>query len=324
MDNQNDPVISGLDLITFPDNRLAQALFGPQGVNLRLLEKELNVTIYNRGNELRLKGSDQNLKIVQDVLTQIYRLIDQGFLLSHRDWQQAIASIRRNENTNLVEIYQEGIKLPTKKQSVYPRTIGQRDYIRSMNEHDIVFGLGPAGTGKTYLAMAMALSCYFKGSVKKIILARPAIEAGEKLGFLPGDLVEKVDPYLRPLYDALHDMMSSERTDRMLDRGEIEIAPLAFMRGRTLNDAFVILDEAQNATRAQMKMFLTRLGFQSKCVITGDQSQIDLAKKDDSGLGDAVRRLKNIRGISVHELKSVDVVRHHLVQKIIDAYDKQT
>jgi phosphate starvation-inducible PhoH-like protein len=204
---------------------------------------------------------------------------------------------------------------------VYPRTSGQREYLQAMRKNDIVFGVGPAGTGKTYMAVAMGLHYFFKGEIKKIILTRPAIEAGERLGFLPGDLVEKVNPYLRPLYDAIHDMIDIERADRMIDKGEIEIAPLAFMRGRTLNDAYVILDEAQNATKEQMKMFLTRLGFQSKCIVTGDTSQVDLPKKHDSGLFDAIKRLQEIEGISIHQLTSHDVVRHHLVQKIIEAYD---
>lgn len=290
-------------------------------MNLKSLEKNLGVHVHVRGNELAIEGDKRNSALAERVLVQLYSLLKKGYPISNEDIQRAMRMFKDEGSVTLEDIYGDSIYIGPKKKAICPRTVGQQQYIQVMKKNDLVFSIGPAGTGKTYLAMAMAVISFLKGEVERIILTRPAIEAGEKLGFLPGNLAEKVNPYLRPLYDALHDMLQFDRTQKMLDRGEIEVAPLAFMRGRTLNKAFVILDEAQNCTKEQMKMFLTRLGYESKCVVTGDVTQIDLPKETESGLVHAIHVLDDIDGIQMHYLTSKDVVRHRLVQEIIDAYE---
>lgn len=308
--------------LRFDDNNLAQDLFGPEESHLKSLENHLGVDINARGGQVSVSGDEEKIQLVSRVLTQLYGLLKKGHPVLAQDIERAVRIVSDDRNAPLNDMFLESILIPARKKVIYPRTPGQKNYLAAIMKDDIVFGVGPAGTGKTYLAMAMAVVALLKGDVERIILTRPAIEAGEKLGFLPGDLVEKVNPYLRPLYDALHDMIDIEKAKKMLERGEIEVAPLAFMRGRTLNDAFVILDEAQNCTVEQMKMFLTRIGFRSKAVITGDVTQIDLPREKRSGLIHAIHILKEIPGISLHYLSDNDVVRHALVREIIRAYDK--
>ncbi|PDY49157.1 PhoH family protein [Bacillus pseudomycoides] len=300
----------------------AIALFGVNDAYLKVIERELAVSIVTRGESVRVSGTDETVALVEKILQQLLAVIRKGVSISERDVAYAIQLGRQGKITHFEELYEEEIFKTAKGKSIRVKTMGQRQYIHAMKKNDIVFGIGPAGTGKTYLAVVMAVRALKQGYVKKIILTRPAVEAGESLGFLPGDLKEKVDPYLRPLYDALHDILGQEYTQRMLERGTIEIAPLAYMRGRTLDDSFVILDEAQNTTGAQIKMFLTRLGFSSKMVVTGDPSQVDLPKGVKSGLSIAANVLSGVSGISFVKLEQSDVVRHPLVQRIIEAYDK--
>ncbi|AIK38040.1 PhoH family protein [Bacillus pseudomycoides] len=300
----------------------AIALFGVNDAHLKVIERELAVSIVTRGESVRVSGTDETVALVEKILQQLLAVIRKGVSISERDVAYAIQLGRQGKITHFEELYEEEIFKTAKGKSIRVKTMGQRQYIHAMKKNDIVFGIGPAGTGKTYLAVVMAVRALKQGYVKKIILTRPAVEAGESLGFLPGDLKEKVDPYLRPLYDALHDILGQEYTQRMLERGTIEIAPLAYMRGRTLDDSFVILDEAQNTTGAQIKMFLTRLGFSSKMVVTGDPSQVDLPKGVKSGLSIAANVLSGVSGISFVKLEQSDVVRHPLVQRIIEAYDK--
>ncbi|SDY52166.1 PhoH family protein [Bacillus sp. 166amftsu] len=300
----------------------AIALFGVNDAHLKVIERELAVSIVTRGESVRVSGTDEAVVLVEKILQQLLAVIRKGVSISERDVAYAIQLGRQGKITHFEELYEEEIFKTAKGKSIRMKTMGQRQYIHAMKKNDIVFGIGPAGTGKTYLAVVMAVRALKQGYVKKIILTRPAVEAGESLGFLPGDLKEKVDPYLRPLYDALHDILGQEYTQRMLDRGTIEIAPLAYMRGRTLDDSFVILDEAQNTTGAQIKMFLTRLGFSSKMVVTGDPSQVDLPKGVKSGLSIAANILSGVSGLSFVILEQSDVVRHPLVQRIIEAYDK--
>ncbi|MBD8069192.1 PhoH family protein [Bacillus sp. PS06] len=302
----------------------AIALFGNNDVHLKRIEEELKVSIVTRGENLNVSGDQQDVKVVEDVLNYLLIVIRKGVAISERDVIYAIEMAKVGKLDSFEHLYDEEIAKTAKGKSIRAKTLGQRQYVSSIKSKDLVFGIGPAGTGKTYIAVVMAVTALKNGQVKKIILTRPAVEAGESLGFLPGDLKEKVDPYLRPLYDALHDVLGTEHTERMIERGTIEIAPLAYMRGRTLDDAFVILDEAQNTTPAQMKMFLTRLGFGSKMVITGDISQVDLPKGIKSGLSAATEILKNIKGISFNFLDQSDVVRHPLVASIIQAYEKGT
>ena len=304
------------------NNQLVQKLVGVSDTNLRLIEKMLNVEILCFGNQVTLKG---NLKDIEDAKNAINILYDKVSKSIEIGEQEVKAAVRicsgthdEDEAQNLNEIV-----LKTKKRYIYPRSATQAKYIQEMLKNELVFGLGPAGTGKTYLAVALAVSMMLEGAVDKIILSRPAVEAGENLGFLPGDLKEKVDPYLRPLYDALYEMLPAEQVDKKLALGEIEIAPLAFMRGRTLSNAFVILDEAQNTTPMQMKMFLTRLGENSRMVINGDLSQVDLPRGTVSGLRDALDTLKNINNISSVTFGANDVVRHGLVAKIVKAYEEK-
>ncbi|TYS68785.1 PhoH family protein [Sutcliffiella horikoshii] len=300
----------------------AIALFGNQDVNLKRIEEELNVSIVTRGETVNVSGDVKQVEMVDSVIQNLLEVIRKGITISERDVIYAIQLAKEDKMHSFQELYDEELTKNVKGKSIRVKTLGQRQYVSAIRKKDLVFGIGPAGTGKTYLAVVMAVTALKNGQVKRIILTRPAVEAGESLGFLPGDLKEKVDPYLRPLYDALHDVFGSEHTQRLIERGTIEIAPLAYMRGRTLDDAFVILDEAQNTTAAQMKMFLTRLGFGSKMVITGDISQVDLPKGMKSGLAVVRDILKNTSGIQFIELEQSDVVRHPLVARIIDAYEK--
>ncbi|ANB61930.1 PhoH family protein [Anoxybacteroides amylolyticum] len=300
----------------------AIALFGIHDAHLKRIEQELAVSIVTRGGVVNVSGSHEHVQLVDDVLRQLLRVIRKGVAISERDVMYAVQMAKNGTIEYFLELYDEEITKNAKGKPVRVKTLGQRQYITAIKQHDLVFGIGPAGTGKTYLAVVMAVQALKIGQVKRIILTRPAVEAGENLGFLPGDLKEKVDPYLRPLYDALHDVLGADHTQRLIERGTIEIAPLAYMRGRTLEDAFVILDEAQNTTPSQMKMFLTRLGFGSKMVITGDISQVDLPKGVPSGLAVAKDILAFVNGISFVFLEQSDVVRHPLVGKIIEAYDQ--
>ncbi|PEA91910.1 PhoH family protein [Bacillus thuringiensis] len=300
----------------------AIALFGVNDAHLKVIERELNVSIVTRGETVHVSGAVETVTLVEKILQQLLVVIRKSISISERDVAYAIQLAQQGKVAQFEELYEEEIFKTAKGKSIRVKTMGQRRYIHAMKKNDIVFGIGPAGTGKTYLAVVMAVRALKQGYVKKIILTRPAVEAGENLGFLPGDLKEKVDPYLRPLYDALHDILGQEYTQRMMERGVIEIAPLAYMRGRTLDDSFVILDEAQNTTGAQIKMFLTRLGFSSKMVITGDPSQVDLPKGVESGLSIAANILSGVSGLSFITLEQTDVVRHPLVQRIIEAYDK--
>ena len=308
--------------LTFPDHELMRALCGEQNAHLHVLEKKIGVSLYVRGNVLSLQGGDWEVGLADTVITQLYDLLKSGYPIYKNDVDYAVRILSGDQSRSLEKIFRDEVYISSKKKVITPKTVNQKNYIDSIRKFDIVFGIGPAGTGKTYLSMAMAISALIKKEVNRVVLARPAVEAGEHLGFLPGDLYEKVNPYLRPLYDALHDMLDFEHTSRLLDQGVIEVAPLAFMRGRTLNDSFVILDEAQNATSEQMKMFLTRLGFSSKAVITGDVTQIDLPDGRISGLIEAREILEGIKGIGFTYFTKEDVIRHSLVQKIIDAYEK--
>jgi phosphate starvation-inducible PhoH-like protein len=290
--------------------------------NLKLIRDAFPVRIIVRGNEITLRGDSTHVSSLCKLFKELQSIIQRGHLLRSSEVKYAIKMIKRNGNVNLASIFEEAICVSERGRVVRPKTLGQKAYIKAIREHDLVIAIGPAGTGKTYLAVAMAISSLMKKEVGRIILTRPAVEAGERLGFLPGDLQEKIDPYLRPLYDALYDMISVERFQELLSQRVIEIAPLAFMRGRTLNDSFVILDEAQNTTPEQMKMFLTRLGFDSKAVITGDITQIDLPSGTVSGLVQSQEVLAEISGISFIYLTKSDVVRHPLVQKIVLAYEK--
>ncbi|MBT2645990.1 PhoH family protein [Bacillus sp. ISL-34] len=300
----------------------AIALLGNGDSNVKVLEEELGISVITRGEAVSVAGDIGRVTMGEEILKALLTVVRKGIAISSRDVLYAIELARKGTLEYFGELYDEEIAKTAKGKSIKVKTIGQRYYIQAIKKQDLVFGIGPAGTGKTYLAVVMAINALKNGHVKRIILTRPAVEAGESLGFLPGDLKEKVDPYLRPLYDALHDLLGMEQTQRMIERGTIEIAPLAYMRGRTLEDAFVILDEAQNTTEAQMKMFLTRLGFGSKMVITGDRTQIDLPKGMKSGLVRVEEILKNVKGLSFVYFEQSDVVRHPLVAKIITAYEQ--
>lgn len=308
--------------IGFKDNSLAQSLFGEHNSNLRLIEKIFPVEISSSGASLTISGNKADITAVNGLLKSLHELQLSGYKLSPFDIERATKIVRENPESRLQDIFLEKIYVSPKKRVISPKSINQKKYIDAIRKNDIVFGIGPAGTGKTYLAMAMAVSSLLKGEVKRIILTRPAVEAGEKLGFLPGDLIEKVNPYLRPLYDALHDMVDFNEVKDMLEKDIVEVAPLAFMRGRTLNDSYVILDEAQNTTSEQMKMLLTRLGAGSKAIITGDITQVDLPREKISGLVECRRILKGIEGISFIDFNDKDVVRHRLVQDIVNAYER--
>ncbi|MFK9091415.1 PhoH family protein [Bacillus salipaludis] len=298
-------------------------LLGNSDQNLIMIEQELGVSIITRGESVSLSGDEDKVIMAGQILDRLIFVIRKGITISQRDVLYAIQMAQKGTLDYFVNLYDEEIGKNVKGKTIRIKTLGQRQYVMAIKKNDLVFGIGPAGTGKTYLAVVMAVNALKNGQVNKIILTRPAVEAGESLGFLPGDLKEKVDPYLRPLYDALNDVLGAEHTQRLIERGTIEIAPLAYMRGRTLDDAFVILDEAQNTTHAQMKMFLTRLGFGSKMVITGDQTQIDLPKGAKSGLIAAEGILRNVNGISFIFLEQSDVVRHPLVGRIIEAYENK-
>jgi len=308
--------------LTFTDNRSANELYGDLNKNLIALEKALDVTIKTRGATLVIKGQPHEVQLGSSLLRQLYGLIQTGYPVYAQDVAYGLRILERSPKASLKDIFLDKIYISANHGVISPKSVNQKEYIEAIRGHDLVFGIGPAGTGKTYLAVAMAVSAYASRQVKSIILARPAVEAGERLGFLPGDLAQKINPYLRPLYDALHDMLGREKTLQLIEQGTIEVAPLAFMRGRTLNDAFIILDEAQNTTREQMKMFLTRLGFGSKAVVTGDITQIDLPDNRHSGLVGAIKILRKVKGLSFNYFTDVDVVRHPLVQQIIRAYDR--
>jgi len=309
--------------LTLEDNRVALALFGERNANLKLIERETGAQVHSRGNDLTIVGGADDVAVARSLVEQLYGMARTGAAISPEDIGRAAIALRADAGVNLRDVFQDTILVAGRARPIAPKGLAQKRYVDAIREHDIVFGIGPAGTGKTYLAMALAVRALLEKQVKRIVLTRPAVEAGERLGFLPGSLEEKVSPYLRPLYDALHDMMDFEKADQLVARGLIEVAPIAFMRGRTLNDAFVILDEAQNTTPEQMKMFLTRLGFESKAVITGDVTQIDLPENRRSGLNEAIGILSDIPGIAFRYFTEVDVVRHPLVQQIIKAYDAQ-
>jgi phosphate starvation-inducible PhoH-like protein len=307
--------------IEVTDRELLLALTGPNGSRLALIERLCGVQAGLRGQVVHLQGRDEDVWLAQRAISELIDVLRSGAALSDRDVESSVRILREHPEVKLADVFAPlAVAAATGKQ-IAPRGIAQRFYVQAIQSHDLVFGVGPAGTGKTYLAMAMAVAALNAQRVKRIVLTRPAVEAGERLGFLPGSMTEKVDPYLRPLYDALHDMLPAQRVFGLIERGTIEIAPLAFMRGRTLHDSMVILDEAQNTTVGQMRMFLTRLGERSKAIITGDVTQVDLPYGTRSGLADAVDLLRGIEGIAICTFSSTDVVRHPLVQRIVEAYD---
>jgi phosphate starvation-inducible PhoH-like protein len=299
-----------------------ETLFGTLDENLRLLETSLRLKAHLKNDSLELEGEAQDIERMEQIVTDYGQLVKEGISFSNGDLRSYLKVLVDDSSVSLRSLVANGRQRQFGRKSVVPKSHNQRVYLEMIDQHDMVFGIGPAGTGKTYLAVAMGVSYLLSRRMNRIVLARPAVEAGERLGFLPGTLQEKVDPYLRPLYDALYDLLEAEKVERFLERGTIEIAPIAFMRGRTLNDSFVILDEAQNTTSEQMKMFLTRLGFNSKAVITGDVTQIDLPDGKRSGLLTAVDVVRDIPGISFVYFDERDVVRHHLVQRIIRAYEE--
>ena len=308
--------------IEFGNQRFLRDLLGQHDAHLRGMENALGVKISASGNALTIAGDEQQRDLAGQVATQLYDLIQRGYPVYPSDVDYAIRILSRDHTANLQDIFLDTVYVSSNRRTITPKSLAQKAYIDAIRNYDIVFGIGPAGTGKTYLAMAVAVAELMKRKVNRVVLTRPAVEAGEKLGFLPGDLAEKINPYLRPLYDALHDMVDFGKAQKMIERGVIEVAPLAFMRGRTLNDSFVILDEAQNTTREQMKMFLTRLGYGSKAVITGDITQVDLPTGTRSGLKEAQHILRDVEGINFSLFTEKDVVRHRLVQDVITAYER--
>ncbi|MBQ4639682.1 MAG: PhoH family protein [Clostridia bacterium] len=297
------------------------ALFGMNDRNMAALEQEMEVSVSLHGNELHIRGEEENVALSERVIEKLIEMLKNGEMIDASRIRYAAALAREGRLEEISEILGDVVAITHRGRRIQCKTLGQKEYVAAVRKNELTLAVGPAGTGKTYLAMAMAVVAMRNKEVERIVLTRPAVEAGEKLGFLPGDMTQKVDPYLRPLYDALYEMMGVESYQRMVERGTLEIAPLAFMRGRTLNDAFIILDEAQNTTCEQMKMFLTRLGAGSRCIVTGDVSQIDLPRGKKSGLIEAMEVLKDIPGISIVELSNKDVVRHELVQKIVRAYE---
>lgn len=308
--------------LQFDDNKTARDLFGAQDKNLKSIEKTLGVDIRVHGSNIKIEGQPTDVQLGEKVLNELYQMIKKGYPILGADIENAIRLLTRNTQTSLENIFLDSIFIPSRKKAITPRSVAQREYIEAIRKQDLVFGIGPAGTGKTYLAVAVAVASLLKKQYRRLVLCRPAVEAGERLGFLPGDIEEKINPYLRPLYDALYDMLEVDQVQRMMESDEIEIAPLAFMRGRTLHRSFVILDEAQNCTPMQMKMCLTRLGVESKMVVTGDITQIDLPEGTYSGLLEAIRILNGIEGITIHNFSEVDVVRHPLVRRLVHAYEK--
>ncbi len=309
------------ETLHFENARFAQQLFNHEPRNLQALETELGVKATAREGWIKLEGTADNIERAKHLFGSLESLLKAGSPVKNREFNHALTVVKHDGGATLKQMVSDRVQTHERKPGVTAKTVGQKKYLEAIRKHDITFGIGPAGTGKTYLAVAMALSAMLEGSVSRIILTRPAVEAGEALGFLPGDLLEKITPYLRPLHDALHDMLPAEEIAKHMERATIEIAPLAYMRGRTLNGAFIILDEAQNSTTEQMLMFLTRLGHGSKAVITGDETQIDLPSHKHSGLAEAHRALKNTEGIGIIEFSKRDVVRHPLVQRIISAYE---
>ncbi len=308
--------------VEFPDPYILRQLAGDSCSHLKIIEESIGVKCSLKGNTIELSGEDYDVELAEHALKDLYKLIKGGFPLYPDDVWYAVRMLAKDRNVNLEDVFKDSIYISSTKKVIVPKSLQQKRYVDSMRVKDVLFGIGPAGTGKTYLALAMGVSHLLKKKVERIILTRPAVEAGEKLGFLPGDLLEKVNPYLRPLYDALYDMLEHDHVLRLISRDQIEVAPLAFMRGRTLNDAFIILDEAQNTTSEQMKMFLTRLGYNSKAVITGDITQIDLPSGVKSGLIEADQILKGIDEIGFTYFSEDDVVRHKVVAKIIKAYER--
>jgi phosphate starvation-inducible protein PhoH and related proteins len=309
--------------LRFDDNRLARDLFGPEDCHLAFLERRLGISIDVRGADIRLRGREADIEIGERILQQLYGLLKKGLPILEADIERALRFLTSDHNADLEALVAESLFLPSQKRVIVPRSQGQKAYLEAIRNHDVIFAVGPAGTGKSYLAVAQAVVSLLRKEYDRIVLARPAVEAGEKLGYLPGDMQEKVNPYLRPLYDALYDMMDVDRVMELLAEDTIEVAPLAFMRGRTLHRAFVILDEAQNCSYTQMKMCLTRLGVDSKIVINGDVTQIDLPPGQSSGLLEAWRILEGCAGIAFHRFTDADVVRHPLVAEIVRAYQKE-
>lgn len=308
--------------VAIPDQTILKSLVGERDENLRVIERELDIKIGRDTTGLLIKGLDSEVELAADLLQQLVGLVQRGHPIFSGDVARALRMLAANRHLKLDELFREQVTIAGRRFPIVPKTPKQKEYLDLIRASDMVFGVGPAGTGKTYLAMAMAVAALTNKEVKRIVLCRPAVEAGEKLGFLPGDMAEKVNPYLRPLYDALHDMVEYERAQELMERGNIEVAPLAFMRGRTLSNAFVILDESQNTTPVQMKMFLTRLGHNSKCVVTGDETQVDLPRGIESGLSHALRILSHVKGIGLLRFGEEDVIRHPLVSRIVNAYDK--
>jgi len=307
--------------LQFDDNRLLSALYGEHDRHLARIEQGLGISLMSRGNQIGISGNPEAVDHGRQVLSQLYQRLKRGLGVDQGEVDAAIRHALTPESSEPGLFDSDGVAIRTQRRHITPRTPMQAQYMRALQEHELAFGIGPAGTGKTYLAVAVAVALLTKGEIDRIVLSRPAVEAGERLGFLPGDLREKVDPYLRPLYDALHDMMPADQVMRRMASGEIEIAPLAFMRGRTLTHSFVILDEAQNTTPVQMKMFLTRLGEKSRMAVTGDLSQVDLPLGQRSGLQDAVDTLSGVDGLSIIRFTDVDIVRHPLVSRIVRAYE---
>jgi phosphate starvation-inducible PhoH-like protein len=315
--------LANLRRVVLPEQAV-RTLFGPYDENIKLLENLLGVSISLRGNELLVEGDDRDVEVVEGILEDFASVFDEGRTISNEDLKSAFKQIAEDRAYTLRDYFAKWRFNPSGKKQVAARSANQRRYVEAIERNDLVFGIGPAGTGKTYLAVAMAVQALWQKRVNRIVLARPAVEAGERLGFLPGDVQEKVDPYLRPLYDALYDLVDYEKVMRLLEKRVIEIAPLAFMRGRTLSEAFIILDEAQNTTSEQMKMFLTRIGFGSKAVVTGDITQIDLPAGKRSGLVEAQHIVGDLAGIEIINFNEKDVVRHQLVQMIIQAYEQHS
>ncbi len=309
-------------MFRFEDTSVLPELFGVHDAHLKILERSIGVAIRPSGHEVGISGEEIPVELAGKVLTGLYRVLRRGIPVTGNDVEAAVRIVSADRTADVSVVFEDVVFKSSRNRIITPKSIAQKRYLDAMREFDIVFGVGPAGTGKTFLAMAMAVGCLLRKEVKRIILARPAVEAGERLGFLPGDMAEKVNPYLRPLHDALYTMLEYEQAAKLMERGTIEVAPLAFMRGRTLNDSFVILDEAQNTTSEQMKMFLTRIGFGSKAVITGDITQTDLPSGRVSGLNEAIAILEGVDGIRFCRFSDIDVVRHPLVQEIIKAYER--